>query len=345
VTVTAADARPACPGCSAPVEAGDRFCESCGHQLDGLAGRPGQHAPDAGPAAPGDCSECGGHDISADGYCNRCGHRQPAGRDHEELDIPGAAGVTDRGRHPGHNEDAMTIDTARWPDGTPAVVAVVGDGVSTTPKAAAASLAAAGTGARALARAISSGTGPAEASRVAIGAAAAAVAALGRAADAGAPSTTYVSAVVTPASVTVAWVGDSRAYWLAGTGPADSRQLTGDDSWAAQQVAAGELAEADAYADPRAHTITRWLGADAGQVRPHVATFTPAAPGVVLVCSDGLWNYVPEAAALAAAVPAAATASLPAARELVRIALHAGGHDNITAVLVPFPAQNVSGDS
>jgi serine/threonine protein phosphatase PrpC len=145
--------------------------------------------------------------------------------------------------------------------------------------------------------------------------------------------------------VTVAWVGDSRAYWLAGPDPAQSAQLTQDDSWAAQQVASGELTEAEAFADPRAHTITGWLGADAGQVRPHVAASAPATPGTVLLCSDGLWNYVPQASALAAAVPQARTAPLPAARELVRIALQAGGHDNITAVLIPFPAEHSPGAS
>jgi serine/threonine protein phosphatase PrpC len=339
VTVTAADAGQACPECSAPVEAGDRFCESCGHQLDGAAGRPGQHAPDTRPAASGvACAECGGQDISADGYCNRCGHRQPSGRDHEEIDTAAAAGVTDRGHHP-HNEDAMAIATPRRPADAPAVVAVVCDGVSTTPEAERASQAAAEAGAAVLVRAISSGKDPVEASRIAVAAAAAAVASLATGTGAGSPSSTYVSAVVTNADVTVAWVGDSRAYWLAGTDPAQSARLTDDDSWAAQQVASGELTEAEAYADPRAHTITRWLGADADEVRPHIATFTPPAPGTVLVCSDGLWNYVPTASALAAAGPGARSAPLDAARELVRIALNAGGADNITAVLAPFPAQ------
>ncbi|NEA22349.1 PP2C family protein-serine/threonine phosphatase, partial [Actinomadura bangladeshensis] len=78
------------------------------------------------------------------------------------------------------------------------------------------------------------------------------------------------------------------------------RRLTEDDSWAAFMVAEGSLSEAEAEAHPNAHVITAWLGVDAGEVRPHVATFRPAGPGTLLVCSDGLWNYFPAAGDLAA---------------------------------------------
>src|SRR5271170_5681721 len=71
---------------------------------------------------------------------------------------------------------------------------------------------------------------------------------------------------------------------------------------------------------------------------PHVVRFEPPGPGVVLVCSDGLWNYRPDAAGLAElALPAALTDPLGAAAELVKFALDAGGMDNITVVLAPFP--------
>jgi serine/threonine protein phosphatase PrpC len=130
-----------------------------------------------------------------------------------------------------------------------------------------------------------------------------------------APACTYVSAVVTDERVTVGWVGDSRAYWLAGSA---STALTWDD--------AGNN-----------HVLTAWLGADAGVVTPHIQTFEPTGPGVVLVCSDGLWNYYPEATALAGAVPDAAAFPLPAAQALVRLALEAGGRDNVTVLVIPFP--------
>lgn len=151
----------------------------------------------------------------------------------------------------------------------------------------------------------------------------------------GAPACTYASVVVGADGVTVCWLGDSRVYWLA---DADAACLTRDDSLAAELVANGVLAEKDAMASPQAHVITQWLGADFPDPQPHVAHFTPPGPGVVLVCSDGLWNYVPEAADLAMlALPAALTSPLDAAAALVKVANDAGGRDNITAILVPFP--------
>jgi len=70
----------------------------------------------------------------------------------------------------------------------------------------------------------------------------------------------------------------------------------------------------------------------------HVERFEPPGAGVLLLCSDGLWNYQPEAAGLAGlAMPAAQTDPLGSAQALVKFAIEAGGRDNITAVLIPFP--------
>ena len=54
------------------------------------------------------------------------------------------------------------------------------------------------------------------------------------------------------------------------------------------------------------------------------------------MCSDGLWNYLPEAADLSVlALPKALTDPLGAALDVVKFAINAGGADNITAVLIP----------
>jgi serine/threonine protein phosphatase PrpC len=102
-------------------------------------------------------------------------------------------------------------------------------------------------------------------------------------------------------------------------------------------VATGLMNEAEAYADERAHAITGWLGADAYELEPHTASFKPDRPGLVVVCTDGLWNYAESAAEMAAAVPPDAhERPLHGAQVLVGHALDGGGHDNVTVALLPF---------
>ena len=107
---------------------------------------------------------------------------------------------------------------------------------------------------------------------------------------------------------------------------------------AEEMVAAGLLPEDEALSSPHAHVVTRWVGADPGEATPHVVTFEPPGPGVLMLCSDGLWNYQPDAGKLAElALPGALTDPLAAAQALVTFAIEAGGRDNITVILAPFP--------
>ena len=113
--------------------------------------------------------------------------------------------------------------------------------------------------------------------------------------------------------------------------------LTRDDSWAQEQVDAG-LADAAARpaADPRAHAITRWLGADAPDEPPGVRPSSPPGAGRLVVCSDGLWNYAPTATTSPRSSRARASvdAAIAVARALREHALGEGGHDNITVAVV-----------
>jgi serine/threonine protein phosphatase PrpC len=178
------------------------------------------------------------------------------------------------------------------------------------------------------------GDDPAEASVAAVRQAHLALSSLGTAEQA--PSATYISATISEQAVTVCWLGDSRAYWLS----ADSapERLTTEDSLGEEMMAAEHITEAQAMASPHAHVITRWLGADVAKPQAHVRRFVPPGAGVVLICSDGLWNYRPDAAGLAElALPDALTDPLSAAADMVKFAIDAGGMDNITVVLAPFP--------
>ncbi|MGW1063311.1 PP2C family serine/threonine-protein phosphatase [Streptomyces aureus] len=301
----------------------------------------------APPAGAKVCVACRAGQVDTDGYCENCGHAQPRERDHMEQELGAVAAVSDRGLRHHRNEDAFAVSSTALPDGSPAVVAIVCDGVSSATRPDEASLAAAHAANESLLAALPLGTHPQAALHEAIVAASEAVNALAgpdsaqgeNAPHVNAPACTIVGALVTSTLLIVGWVGDSRVYWVPADRTSLPARLTEDDSWAAQMVAAGLMNEAEAYADERAHAITGWLGADAYELEPHTVSFKPDRPGVVVVCTDGLWNYAETAEEMAEAVPLdAAERPLHAARVLVGHALDGGGHDNVTVAVLPFPA-------
>lgn len=326
-----------CPSCQAPVFDGDAFCEACGHRLDQS------------------CPGCGGVAVSADGYCEACGLRQPAAGDRVEIDLGrSAAAVSDRGLRHATNQDAMAL--AEIPGG---LAVIVSDGVSASPRPDEASRMAADTGIGVLKAELEAGADPRDATRTAALQAAKAVAGLAHL-PTEAPACTYVSAVTGKLDgrdvITIGWVGDSRAYWIGAIG---DELLTEDDSWAEHMISHGMMSEEEAYADRRSHMLVGWFGADAQDVDVHVSVYAPEVPGVLVVCTDGLWNYMASPIALAAALadPLADPVSGPltgpkgnqrsplsVARELVRMALNGGGHDNITVAIVPFTGDSMELD-
>ena len=341
------DAELRCPSCSAPIAATDTFCEACGAQVGAAAEPTGSQADDdtTSPARTsvtnGTCEHCGGK-ILDDGFCGTCGQKARSPRDHwSEQPASWVGGVCDKGIVHTANEDAMAL--AANPDGSFAVL-VVCDGVTSAPHSDRAALAAARAACSQLAGVpmpTVAGVAPAirywtdalegattEANAAAVGTAHT----LGDPAEP--PSCTFVAAVIADKMITVAWCGDSRAYWLPDAG--EARQLTVDHSLGTSLLAAGEPRE-QAEADPAFHTITRWLGADSVEHTPEFASQTIDTPGWLLVCSDGLWNYasvLDEMVTLVAdTAPAANGDPVQLATALVDWANAAGGHDNVTAAL------------
>jgi len=330
--MSSSDTALACRSCQAALLVGDRYCERCGTRVDTAA--------DEQTRAEGGCMACAApaEAIDADGYCSRCGVRQRSPRDRQEIDVVVAGGVSDRGRGRARNEDALQLLT----DGEGGVAVVVCDGISSSHSADRAAGSAAEAAGAVLVEALRGEHALiGEAMRKAVGAAQQAVLGVPWTSrpDLDAPSCTLVSAIWRNGELAIGWVGDSRAYWIAGD---DSRQLTVDHSWAQEQVAAGLLSAQEVGADPRAHSITRWLGRDAPEEEPQLLTLRPTQPGRLVLCSDGLWNYTPDAAGLVALLDALppGTAAIAAAHSLVDTALAAGGHDNITvAVLNVAPTE------
>ncbi|HET7015902.1 MAG TPA: PP2C family serine/threonine-protein phosphatase [Streptosporangiaceae bacterium] len=322
-----------CPNCGEPIWPDDNFCQACSTEL-APAVSSGEQAE-----AVAACPTCQNSTISPEGYCESCGYKVPSGRDHVELDLGLVAGVTDRGQRHTRNEDAMALATANSASG-PVAVAVVCDGVSTSSNPDEASQKAAQAAIQVLLSAVRSGSDLAKASARAVMSAQKALNDMAEEGDlfANAPSATFVSSVATTTEVTVCWLGDSRVYWIDAAGPAESRQLTVDDSVAQELIKTGLMSEAEALASPQGHVVTGWIGADAQDAKPHVSVIIPEGPGLVLLCSDGLWNYRPDAAGIAElAGPDAISEPLRAAGKLVNFANEQGGSDNITVALIPFP--------
>jgi serine/threonine protein phosphatase PrpC len=97
----------------------------------------------------------------------------------------------------------------------------------------------------------------------------------------------------------------------------------------------------EAESGPKAHAITRWLGADAPDPSPRTLSRRLDGAGWLLLCSDGLWNYCSEAATLGELVDDArehAAAPRELAEALVQWAIEAGGADNISVALARVEA-------
>jgi serine/threonine protein phosphatase PrpC len=348
-----------CPTCGAGIADGDTFCEACGAQLQGspelgvleptvaaVPQRPAASVDDTAPiprtvVTSAVCAQCGGR-ILDDGFCGTCGQKARSPRDHwTEQPAPWVGGVCDKGIVHTANEDAMAL--AATADGSLAIL-VVCDGVTSAPHSDRAAMAASRAGCSQLtalsmppqssvAAAVSYWTAALQGAAEEANAAAVGVAhTLGDPPEP--PSCTFVAAVVSDSLITVAWCGDSRAYWLSDAG--EARQLTIDHSLGTELLESGK-SQADAEADPAFHTITRWLGADSVDHSPEIASQSIDSPGWLLVCSDGLWNYASTLDEMVTLLKdlssAAGTDPLPLAAALVDWANAAGGHDNITAAL------------
>jgi protein phosphatase len=142
--------------------------------------------------------------------------------------------------------------------------------------------------------------------------------------------TTATVAVVdeSAATVTIAHVGDSRAY-LFRLGALE--QLTTDHSLVGELVRSGRLTEDEAAVHPHRSVITRALGTDA-DVEVDTLTLDVVPGDLVLLCSDGLSAMVRDDE-IVRVLETTGGAPREAAAALVAAANAAGGEDNVTVVL------------
>jgi len=139
---------------------------------------------------------------------------------------------------------------------------------------------------------------------------------------------TLTAVWINGAKLSVAHVGDSRAYLLRG---GTLLQLTRDHSLVAEQVRRGILTSAEAEESDMQSVLLRALGAQA-EIEVDAEEHTLFPRDVLLLCSDGLTRMVTEPE-IAGTLQVESDLTR-AAESLIAMANERGGPDNITVIIV-----------
>lgn len=259
--------------------------------------------------------------------------------------------ITAAGTHPGetgkNNEDHFELRFFRTPEGEPVTVAVICDGVGGHSAGEVASDLAA----RVIVQHLSASAGGDYRAvlSAAIPDASNQILALSQnRLDYRGMATTCAVAVVQGRHLFTAYVGDSRLY-LVRRADGQARQISVDHTWLQAAVEHGLIRPEEKAAHPNQHVLLRHLG---GKTEPRAdlrlklteaetAEASEANQGLrleagdtVLLCSDGLSDLVTGdeiGEVLATEAPQSAV------DELIQLARHRGGYDNITILILRVP--------
>lgn len=144
--------------------------------------------------------------------------------------------------------------------------------------------------------------------------------------------TTLVALLVEEQHAWMVNVGDSRGYRIRNSQPnARIEQITLDHSLVEEQIRMGQMTQQEALRSPLKNVITRALGTQSS-VAPDIFELEAEPGDLFLLCSDGLTRELPDSlleSLLRLDLPLESLCS-----RLVDAANEAGGHDNITCLLV-----------
>lgn len=141
--------------------------------------------------------------------------------------------------------------------------------------------------------------------------------------------TTLVFACWHADKVTVGHLGDSRMYRVRGEA---IEPLTKDHSWIQEQIDKGLMTYDQARASKKKNLVTRACGIDPN-VTPEVHTHGVEKGDIYVLCSDGLYDMVPDDEICLTVSSLKSNLTL-AAEQLVQQANDNGGRDNISVILV-----------
>jgi protein phosphatase len=150
--------------------------------------------------------------------------------------------------------------------------------------------------------------------------------------------TTFTGALFQGKEIAISNIGDSRAY-IVRSGAIE--QLTSDHTLVQQMVESGEITNEEALSHPKAHVLTRCIGAQPSLQLDTVRFWlwdTPADEehDVLVLCTDGLYSMVDdgEIASLVSEL-----SPQEACGRMVEMANERGGYDNITVAIIPLSGQ------
>lgn len=144
-------------------------------------------------------------------------------------------------------------------------------------------------------------------------------------------ATTMTLAWSLGADLYIAHIGDSRAYrFHNGT----LRQLTRDHTLAQAMADRGEITPEQVARNRLRHVLMQSLGANQCSVEPDIDRYEISSGDYLLLCSDGLTEMVPDE--IITEVFGRGASAEAACRQLVDLALEAGGKDNVTVVVARY---------
>ena len=143
--------------------------------------------------------------------------------------------------------------------------------------------------------------------------------------------TTLTAALSHGKDLIIGHVGDSRAYLLR---QGKLEKLTRDHTLAEHLLDEGGDIEKDNLLRELGNVLMQALGATNRDLRPDINHFTLEDDDQLLLCTDGLTKMVDDF--LITSVLGNAESAQSACRELVELALVAGGRDNVTVVVARY---------
>jgi PPM family protein phosphatase len=144
--------------------------------------------------------------------------------------------------------------------------------------------------------------------------------------------TTLTSVLILGDKLTIAHVGDSRAYLINPDG--DLKLLTHDHTLVKRLVEIGQISAEQALTHPDRNILYRALG-QGEPFEADIVTFQLLRGSQIMICSDGLWGVIADKDMQGVIQNSADP--MQACQTLINLANAAGGPDNISVIIVQIP--------